>query len=173
MDDPIAGVPIVALVLGLVEVTKRAGLPTRFAGLAAVASATALVALADLAGSGDAAGQPLVVPLGTSAGWLLGSGGYGLAAAGLDGEARRLPLPAVSDEGSGGSGDPDRRRSVGGRGTGGPARRRTGSAGHRKRPRSRWGSGAGSVRRGDREGARRCGGRGWRPGPRGRRGRTG
>ena len=108
MDDPIAGVPIVALVLGLVEVAKRAGLPTRFAGLAAVASATALVALADLAGSGDAAAQRLGVPLGTAAGWLLGGVVYGLAAAGLYSQARRLPLPEVSDRGSGGSSDPGR-----------------------------------------------------------------
>ena len=67
-------VAIVALVPGLVEVAKRAGLPTRYAGLAAIVLAILLVALVDLAGSGaDRA----------PAGWLLAGVVYGLAAAGL------------------------------------------------------------------------------------------
>lgn len=87
MNDLIHGAPIVALVPGLVELAKRAGLPARFAGLAAIATATALVALADLA----ARAAPATDPLGTAAAWLLAGIVYGLAAAGLYSQARRLP----------------------------------------------------------------------------------
>ena len=104
MDDLISGAPIVALVPGLVELAKRAGLPTRWAGAAAVAFATALVALADLARRGD----PVNSPAALGAGWLLAGVVYGLAAAGLYSQARRLPLPDVSDRRSGGSGEPGR-----------------------------------------------------------------
>ena len=41
LDD----IAIIALVPGLVEVAKRLGMPTRFAGLAAILSAVAMVAI--------------------------------------------------------------------------------------------------------------------------------
>lgn len=81
MRDAIEGVPVVVLVPAVVEAAKRAGLPTRYAGLAAIAAATLLVALADLAGLGNAGGSV--------ARWLLAGVIYGLAAAGLYSQARR------------------------------------------------------------------------------------
>ena len=83
MDEIVAGAPIVALVPGVVEIAKRAGLPVRWAGLAAIVAATALVALADLARDGSVTGSV--------AGWLLAGVVYGLAAAGLYSQARLLP----------------------------------------------------------------------------------
>lgn len=74
------GVPIVVVVPAVVEVAKRAGLATRWAGVAAIAVAFVLVALADLALRGDA--------LGGVASWLLAGIVYGLAAAGLYSQAR-------------------------------------------------------------------------------------
>ena len=90
MNDLILGAPIVALVPGLVELAKRAGLSPRYAGLAAIAGATALMALADVAGvagftSGAASGAVRV------ASWLLAGIVYGLAAAGLYSQTRRFP----------------------------------------------------------------------------------
>jgi hypothetical protein len=79
LDDPILGVPVVALVPAVVEAAKRAGLPVRFAGLAAVLAATVLVALADLARGGH-----------DPARWLLAGVVYGLAVAGLYSQARRV-----------------------------------------------------------------------------------
>ena len=73
-------VAIVALVPGLVEVAKRAGLPARHAGLAAIGLATLLVALGDLAGGDGNA----------PAGWLLAGIVYGLAAAGLYDQVRAV-----------------------------------------------------------------------------------
>ena len=100
MDDLISGAPIVALVPGLVELAKRAGLPTRWAGAAAVVFATALVALVDLARRGDPGSSPVAL----GAGWFLAGVVYGLAAAGLYSQARRLPLPGLS---ASGTADPD------------------------------------------------------------------
>jgi hypothetical protein len=82
---------IVAIVPGLVEVAKRAGLPARYAGLMAIAVATALVALRDVALHD---GTP-----GSVARWLLGGLVYGLAAAGLYSQARQLPLASRSATG--------------------------------------------------------------------------
>jgi hypothetical protein len=75
---------IVAVVPGLVEVAKRAGLPARYAGLLAIGLATALVALRDLALQGGTPGE--------LARWLLSGVVYGLAAAGLYSQARHLPF---------------------------------------------------------------------------------
>lgn len=90
MEPFILGAPLVALVPGLVEAMKRAGMASRWAGLAAVGWATALVALADLAGAnltgGPGAGGSLTP--GRVAGWLLAGVVYGLAAAGLYSQAR-------------------------------------------------------------------------------------
>ena len=108
MDDLIFGAPIVALVPGVVELAKHVGLPTRYAGLAAVVGATALVALADLAvvrsGSGSVRDDPFAVV----AGWLLAGIVYGLAAAGLYSQARRLPIRLAAAAGVEPGGDADR-----------------------------------------------------------------
>jgi hypothetical protein len=81
----VTDVAIVALVPGIVEVAKRLGLPARWAGVAAIAAATALVALRDLALSGGASGS--------LARWLLAGLVQGLAAAGLYSQARQVPTP--------------------------------------------------------------------------------
>lgn len=81
----ISGVPVVVLVPAAVEAMKRAGLPVRYAGLAAMAVATLLVALAELAAPGGSAG------LAAPARWLLAGMVYGLAGAGLYTQARRFP----------------------------------------------------------------------------------
>jgi hypothetical protein len=73
---------IIALVPGIVEVSKRAGLPVRFAGLAAVGCAIALVALSDLATGISQLSQP--------AKWLLFGLVYGLAASGLYSQVSRI-----------------------------------------------------------------------------------
>jgi hypothetical protein len=83
----LTGVPILVVVPALVELAKRAGLPARFAGLAAILLATALCALADLA-----SGTPLALNGATGSRWLLGGVTYGLAAAGLYSQ-RHLILP--------------------------------------------------------------------------------
>ncbi len=74
---------IVALVPAIVEAAKRAGLPVRYAGLAAVVVATALVALRVLA-SGDSATAP-------AAGAVLRGLVLGLASAGLYTQTRLRP----------------------------------------------------------------------------------
>jgi hypothetical protein len=74
---------IIALVPGIVEVAKRAGLPVRFAGLAAVGCAIALVSLSDLATGISQLSQP--------AKWLLFGLVYGLAASGLYSQVSRIP----------------------------------------------------------------------------------
>ena len=87
----LTGVPILIVVPALVELAKRAGMPVRFAGLAAIGCAMALCALADLAGVG------LRAPMSESvARWLLGGIIYGLAAAGLYSQ-RRIVLPESED----------------------------------------------------------------------------
>ncbi len=93
MDDlVILGAPVAMLAPGLVELTKRAGLPARWAGLAAIGWATLLVALADLSGLlGGAPGLPGGGPdeaWRRALGWLLMGIVYGLAAAGLYSQAR-------------------------------------------------------------------------------------
>lgn len=83
----LTGVPILVVVPALVELAKRIGLPARFAGLAAIALAMALCALADLA-----TGTSLPPDGATAARWLLGGVIYGLAAAGLYSQ-RQIILP--------------------------------------------------------------------------------
>ena len=61
---------IVALVPGIVEVAKRAGLPVRYAGLMAIGCAIAFVALSDLTAGIGQFSQP--------ARWLLFGIVYGL-----------------------------------------------------------------------------------------------
>ena len=83
--EALAGVPIVVIVPVCVEAAKRAGLPPRFAGLAAVASATLLVALADLT-MGTRIGSE------TAARWLLLGAIHGLAGAGLYSQVHHLVM---------------------------------------------------------------------------------
>lgn len=84
LDD----IAIIALVPGLVEVAKRLGMPTRFAGLAAILSAVAMVGLSELgSGATPIAGAARSIVLGLV---------YGLAASGLYSQVQRLPgrIPA-------------------------------------------------------------------------------
>jgi hypothetical protein len=85
---------IVGIVPAVVEVAKRAGLPVKYAGIAAILIATAIVALVDLAGGNNATGS--------YARWVLGGLIYGLAGVGLYSQAQRLPTVQLSR-----SGDPD------------------------------------------------------------------
>ena len=87
----VLGVPLVVIVPALVEVAKRAGLPTRWAGLAAMLIASCLVAIADLGGmvligGGDSSTR--------AARWVIAGVVYGLAGAGVYSQVRR-----VSDSG--------------------------------------------------------------------------
>jgi len=72
----VSGIPLLVIVPALVELAKRQGLPLRSAGLAAIALAIALLALAGLA-----RGEPLTAA--AAARWMIGGIVYGLAAAGL------------------------------------------------------------------------------------------
>jgi hypothetical protein len=80
--QPLTDAAVIALVPGLVEIAKRTGMPARFAGLAAIAFATAVFAL-----SGLATGSPDVRAV---AEWLLRGTIAGLAAAGLYSQAAAL-----------------------------------------------------------------------------------
>jgi hypothetical protein len=84
--EALAGVPVVVIVPALIEGAKQAGLPTRYAGLAAILVATCLIALADIAGGDTSGGAP--------ARWFLFGLVHGLAGAGLYTQVKRLPLPA-------------------------------------------------------------------------------
>lgn len=72
----LAGVPLVVIVPPLVQLAKTHGLPSRFAGLAAVVIATVLLAFASFGLSESFEPADL-------ARWLIGGIVYGLAAAGL------------------------------------------------------------------------------------------
>jgi hypothetical protein len=74
-EQLILGVPIVVVVPALVELMKRVGLPSAYAGLAAMGTAVALVALTQLALAAEWYGG--------AAGVLLAGVVYGLASAGL------------------------------------------------------------------------------------------
>ena len=81
----VVGVPLIAITPALVELAKRLGLPVRYAGLAAMGIALALLVCGDLALGGAPAREALVsvVPR-----WVLGGIVYGLAAAGLYSQGR-------------------------------------------------------------------------------------
>jgi hypothetical protein len=81
---------IVGIVPAVVEAIKRAGLPVRYAGIAAIVVATAIVALVELSGGNDATGS--------YARWVLGGLVYGLAGVGLYSQAQRLPFASLEDE---------------------------------------------------------------------------
>lgn len=97
MDELIVGVPAAVLVAGLVEMAKRTGLPSRWAGLAAIVIATTLVALVDLAaGDGSVA---------SVAGWLLAGAVYGFAASGLYSQARLARDARLAPDEAGATGE--------------------------------------------------------------------
>jgi hypothetical protein len=77
----IAGVPLIVVIPACVELAKRAGLPTRYAGIAAILTGILLLALRDLALVNDLAWP----------GWIVGGIVYGLAAAGLYSQRDILP----------------------------------------------------------------------------------
>jgi hypothetical protein len=77
----ISGVGITVLVPALVELVKGLGLPTRWAGLAAVVAAAVVLGLVELRQDATWGGV---------AGWLLLSLVYGLAAAGFYSQVRKL-----------------------------------------------------------------------------------
>jgi hypothetical protein len=80
-DLLVLGVPIVGIVPALVELMKRQGLPTQFAGLAAIGAAALVLGLVELR----------VHPvLGGWAAWLLAAIVYGLASAGLYSQVQKL-----------------------------------------------------------------------------------
>lgn len=87
--DLLAGVPLLVLVPALVELAKRQGMPTRYAGLAAIVMATLLLALAGFAL------DPHLEPA-DPARWLVGGIIYGLAAAGL--YSQRTTLTSATPE---------------------------------------------------------------------------
>lgn len=72
------GIPLIVVVPALIQIAKANGLPTRLAGPAAILTATALIALGDiaLAAPSEPIGQRL-------AAWVIGGIVYGLAAAGF------------------------------------------------------------------------------------------
>ena len=72
------GIPLIVVIPALIQIAKVNGLPGHLAGPAAILTATALIALGDVAlgASPDPIGQ-------RAAGWLVGGIVYGLAAAGF------------------------------------------------------------------------------------------
>lgn len=82
---------IVAVVPGIVEVAKRAGLPVRWSGAAAIVTACALVALRDLE-EGERLAASRIATM--AAWWVLQGIMLGLAAAGLYSQARQARGPA-------------------------------------------------------------------------------
>ncbi len=78
-DLLIVGVPLVVIVPALVELAKRLGLPTAYAGLASILGSALILGLVSL--QADAL-------LGGWATWLLTSIVYGLAASGLYSQVR-------------------------------------------------------------------------------------
>lgn len=83
----IAGVPMIVITPAVVDAMKRAGLPVRWAGLAAVMTAMLLLALGDLA-LGGVPGEGSLAQ--TGARWIVGGVVYGLAAVGLYSQQQTL-----------------------------------------------------------------------------------
>ena len=78
----VSGVGITVLVPALVELAKRLGMPTRYAGLASIVAAGLVLGLVQLQSN---------TQFGGAAGWLLLSLVYGLAAAGFYSQVHKLP----------------------------------------------------------------------------------
>lgn len=81
--DLLTGVPLLVIVPALVELAKQQGMPVRFAGLAAIAISSMLLALAGIAVDAD-------IDASDVARWIVGGIVYGLAAAGLYSQHARL-----------------------------------------------------------------------------------
>ena len=77
----ISGVGITVLVPALVELAKRSGMPTHYAGLASIVAAGLVLGLVQLQENADVGG---------AATWALLSLVYGLAAAGFYSQLRKL-----------------------------------------------------------------------------------
>lgn len=77
----LTGVSILIVTPALVEVAKQLGLPSRLAGLAAIALATMMVILGDIAGGVDFDSRIV-------ARWVISGIVFGLAAAGLYSQTR-------------------------------------------------------------------------------------
>jgi hypothetical protein len=77
----VSGVGITILVPALVELAKRSGLPTQYAGLASIVAASLVLGLVELQSNAQ---------FGGAAGWFLLSLVYGLAAAGLFSQVKKL-----------------------------------------------------------------------------------
>ena len=75
----IVGVPLVVIVPALVELAKRLGLPTAYAGLASILASALILGLVGLQSHAQ---------FGSWATWLLTSVVYGLAASGLYSQVR-------------------------------------------------------------------------------------
>ena len=76
----ITGVPLIVIIPALVELAKNHGLPVRYAGGLAIALATVLLVLGDLAISGVPAASELTMQ---AAQWMISGLVVGLAAAGF------------------------------------------------------------------------------------------
>lgn len=87
--EVITGISILVVTPALVEVAKQLGLSIRWAGIAAIAIATVLVALGDVATGINL--TPEVVSR-----WLIGGVVYGLAASGLYSQTRLRDDPPLS-----------------------------------------------------------------------------
>jgi hypothetical protein len=77
----IVGVPLVIIVPALVELAKRMGLPTAYAGLASILGSALILGLVGLQAHSQ---------FGSWATWLLTSVVYGLAASGLYSQVRGI-----------------------------------------------------------------------------------
>lgn len=84
----VTGVSITLVTPALVEVTKRLGMPVRFAGLAAILFAISLITLGDFAGGVNPSGRVV-------ARWLISGIVYGLAAVGLYSQTKLPGPPAM------------------------------------------------------------------------------
>lgn len=80
-DVVVFGAPLVLLVPAIVQLAKELGLPTKYAGLASIAVCAGVLGLVELRSHQTAGGI---------ASWLLMSLVYGLAAAGLYSQAKRV-----------------------------------------------------------------------------------
>lgn len=81
----VAGVPVMIVTPALVEIAKGNGMPVRFAGIASIVIACALLVVAEIALHGVPAAGDLVR---VAARWLIAGVVYGLAAAGLYSQGR-------------------------------------------------------------------------------------
>jgi hypothetical protein len=77
----VSGVGITVLVPAIVELAKRSGMPTQYAGAASIVAAGIVLGLIELRSNAQ---------FGGAAGWLLLSLVYGLAAAGFYSQAKRV-----------------------------------------------------------------------------------